>query len=372
MRLELSPALLPILEKARQAGLAPRSGSCSAPSNIALIKYWGKEPDAFQIPLNSSLSMTLGGFRSFVTLRSIEQSEHLFSLNDVMVPLPARLQTVLDFLLPSLGYPGGLSITGSGNFPIACGLASSASGGAALIGALSDAFRLQEVLSPEEHLLWLTEGARLFSGSATRSVLPAPFVLWERLAGQKATRTRAVPTGFPPLGHGVVLMEAGKKPFSSSRGHEAAPTSPLFLWHQATVPQALQEVQKALLSGDWQTLAQHTEQEAFALHAIMQTAHPPLQCLPEKTQTFLNAFLSERHRHALRAMISLDAGPNVHLLFLEEDKSALESLLEIIAKAQKMSFSVLWNNASAPIALGKDQVDSLPKALLLQKHFSGS
>ncbi|MDR2412169.1 MAG: diphosphomevalonate decarboxylase [Holosporales bacterium] len=371
MRVNFSASFALLLDKIRQAALQPRCGCCSAPSNIALVKYWGKEARAFQIPLNSSLSFTLGGFRSLTNVHP-KKGNPTFSLNGETATLPARVHHVLDSLLPELGYTQSFSIESSCNFPHACGLASSASGGAALIGALFDAFFLADILTAEEQERWLTEGARLLSGSATRSVLPSAFVLWERLADQLETRTIAVSSALSSLTHGVVLLDTTPKSLSSSKGHDNAPTSPLFAWRQASLPRILQEVQESLRLGDWQTLSRHTEQEAFALHAITQTAHPPFCYLSRETQAFLQAFLTERDRRQVRVFMTIDAGPNVHLSFLEEEREAVRSFLHSVAESFQSPLSVLFNRASTPIAIGADAIAALPKYLIQEEVFSPS
>ncbi|MDR0662211.1 MAG: diphosphomevalonate decarboxylase [Holosporales bacterium] len=372
MRVSFPSSFASLFYKIRQAALSSKCGCCSAPSNIALVKYWGKEAQAFQIPLNSSLSFTLGGFRSLTNIHPKEGKNHTFFLNGKPSTLPARIHHVLDLLLPELGYTQSLSIESSCNFPHSCGLASSASGGAALIGALFDAFFLADIFTAEEQRRWLTEGARLLSGSATRSVLPAAFVLWERLANQLETRTIAVPSTLSSLAHGVVLLDATPKSLSSSKGHDNAPTSPLFAWRQASLPRILQEVQESLRLGDWQTLSRHAEQEAFALHAITQTAHPPFCYLSTATQTFLQAFLIERDRQQVRVFMTIDAGPNIHLLFLEEEREAVRSLLRRVAESFQAPLPVLFNQTSTPIAIGTDAITALPELLIQKEIFSPS
>jgi diphosphomevalonate decarboxylase len=355
-----SPSFCRLLEKAKKASLSLAPGCCSAPSNIALIKYWGKESGNHQIPLNSSLSFTLGGFRSHTTVRPEDSSR--FFLNGAPAQLPARMQATLDELFRYLGQQTPLRIESVNTFPTACGIASSASGGAALIGALSDALHLSDLFSEGEHTLWLTEGARLLSGSATRSVVSSAFVVWERLPGRQETQTYAIKAHeeFQRLAHGVVMIDPRPKAISSSQGHQGAATSPFFSLRDAAIPFLLENVQKALLGGDWPTLMMCTEHDAFALHAIMQTMQPPVCYLSKMTTIFLAAFITKRHQHRLRALWTIDAGPNIHLLCPQQDVQALKDILQMMACDLRTSITVFFNNASDFIAIGADRVAALP------------
>ncbi|MDR0406890.1 MAG: hypothetical protein LBH38_02290 [Holosporales bacterium] len=358
-----------LLNRARCAPLSQTQGYCSAPSNIALIKYWGKEPLYLQIPLNSSISFTLGGFRSYTVVHPTPEPGIHFSLNGHRAVLPERMQTVLTKILQGLGQKTALCINSTGNFPVACGIASSASGGAALIGALSDSFHLAEVFSPEEYTLWLTEGARLLSGSATRSVLPAAFVLWERLLEHPITQTHSIEAhrDFQNLEHGVVVISSQEKAVSSSQGHMSAITSPLFPLRHAALPRILEEIKDALYKGDWQTLTHHAERDAFAMHAVMQTMQEPVCYLLPQTNSFLNFFIRQRDQHAIRAFWTLDAGPNIHLLFHKEDFGRVEDILQTIARTLNIPLTVYFNKTHAPIAIGADQIAALPDTLIQEK-----
>ncbi|MDR2417305.1 MAG: hypothetical protein LBD15_04055 [Holosporales bacterium] len=358
-----------LLEKARKASLTLKTGCCSAPANIALVKYWGKEPGCCQVPLNSSLSFTLGGFRSHTIIQPAASS---FFLDGRLEVLPARMQETLEEIMQHLGQKTALRIESANTFPAACGIASSASGGAALIGAISDALRLSDFFSEKEHTLWLTEGARLFSGSATRSVLPAAFVLWERIPDSFNTKTHAIRTcqDFQSLAHGVVMLDQTEKAISSSQGHKEATTSPLFPLRHAALPFVLKNTQEALLQGDWLTLEMHAEHEAFALHAITQTTKSPVCYLSNATTTFLATFIAERYRQNLRALWTIDAGPNVHLLCPQQELPALKAVLQTIAHDLYTSITVLFNNASDFIAIGADQIATLPSTLIRQEVFA--
>ena len=170
-------------------------GYSSAPSNIALLKYWGKVSGREQIPVNSSLSYTLGGFRSFTKVtaqgRFLPNDENLnFSfknklfLNDEFSinKLPEKMNRLIHSILFPFAQEISLEIESNNNFPTACGIASSASGYAALVGAIADLLQLENHFSQSELLFWLTEWSRLGSGSATRSVFmneDISFIKWE-------------------------------------------------------------------------------------------------------------------------------------------------------------------------------------------------
>lgn len=324
-------------------------GYASAPSNIALIKYWGKNSAERQIPANSSVSLTLGDFRSKTCLevrgRCVPPGFEFsppnsfsavdFSLNGKVTSTPTKVTDRIREIFSTFASGVGFRVTSENNFPTACGIASSASGFAALVGAAADLLQLQKHFSADDLQYWLVEWARLGSGSATRSAIlgdDCRFVAWER-DGEK-TVTRSVPwsESFSSLEHTVVIVDSTEKSVASSEGHLSALTSPLHRVRLASVQTVYQKAIAALECGDWQALQETSEGDAFAMHAVMLSSTPSLRYLTQDSILVIETLLTERNANNAKILWTADAGPNIHLIF---DSSARPFVLKIIKKLEE-------------------------------------
>ena len=203
-------------------------GYASAPSNIALLKYWGKKESPSQSPLNTSLSYTLGGFRSFTKIETqnsfldvsflksksdIKKTplSHSLSLNGkAHESLEEKMNLWLSSLLSPWAHDIALSVTSFNNFPTACGIASSASGYAAMLGAISDMIHLSKHFSSTELSYWLSQWSRLGSGSSCRSTFRSShFVEWDynEDIGENTVRDVVYNKVFESLGHCVIILD---------------------------------------------------------------------------------------------------------------------------------------------------------------------
>ena len=210
-----------------------KSGSIgwSCPSNIALIKYWGKRD--FQIPMNPSISMTLMEARTHTTLNYAYHPEShgrklKFRFHGKEAPeFEARIHKFMDDitpLIPALSHTS-LEIESENTFPHSSGIASSASAMGAL--ALCLVQFQEEVAEPlEQDHFWqkASQIARMGSGSASRSIYPR-FVLWgategwDRSSDQYATPLTGFHNTFENLRDAILIVESGQKKVSSSAGH---------------------------------------------------------------------------------------------------------------------------------------------------------
>ncbi len=391
--LELQKRLLRLREEGRLILQNGDEGYATAPSNIALLKYWGKQAGRKQIPQNSSLSFTLGGFRTFT---KIEVQGRFFPEMRAQKLLPHRisfdskeehkgaepkLARFLDSLLAGWGEEISFCISTFNNFPTACGIASSASGYAALVGALADLLQLTTHFSEQELDYWMAHWARIGSGSAARSVFRTSHphcVAWEvdDKASQEFSAVTNIPfhEGFNNLGHLVLVVDANPKQVSSSEGHKFALTSPLQSVRLASVPRKFRELKKALCENDFAVVRDISESDAFQMHAVMQTATPPARYLEEVTASLISAFVSLRDESDADAFWTLDAGPNVHLLFRNEppERAVIESFIQkatqILGK-QGREAKILMNNFSAGLALGKKEWELFASHTLLLNHW---
>jgi diphosphomevalonate decarboxylase len=342
------------------------TGHASAPSNIALLKYWGKQSGRRQIPVNSSLSLSLGNYRSTtrvtvkgrflpwsdpLTVAPESRPEFSLSLNGSEETMPAKMEKFLRNILAVFAPDVALRVESVNNFPTACGVASSASGYAALVGAIADLLNIRRFIAENELALWLNEWSRLGSGSATRSSIvnaessrgmpKNQFVSWEliphesRIPHQSAlTRTHRCISNpiFDRLRHCVLVLDSGPKATGSSEGHELAQTSPLQSIRLAHYPMRFSQACDALQKGDFGRIAELTEIDAFEMHAVMGTGAVPLHYMTSKTALSLRYFVEERNLSKARMFWTLDAGPNPHFIFDIESAKTLAKFFESLAQ----------------------------------------
>jgi diphosphomevalonate decarboxylase len=388
-----------LMQARREGRLTLQGGDCgyaSAPSNIALLKYWGKQAGRKQIPVNSSISMTLGSFRAFTEVQvcgrffplqanSLPNTENrpafLLELNGKETPLPAKMEQFLRHLLAPFGNDISLRVKSRNNFPTACGVASSAAGYAALVGAIADLLNLQRFFSDEELQIWQTEWARLGSGSATRSALSQAasaadenqFVAWHLSTGEHSTaspepltKTHACEANprFADLRHCVLVLDSGEKKTDSSAGHELAQTSLLQEIRLAQYPFRFARMLDALRQGDFSCLAELTECDAFEMHAVMGTGATPLRYMNSQTARAIALFVRHRNEKQLPMFWTLDAGANPHLLY--DGKSARE----LGSVFRQLSADPSFSSARVLLPLGRTPnhlvtgIDQLIKASL--------
>jgi diphosphomevalonate decarboxylase len=310
-----------------------------APSNIALVKYMGKEDAALNIPANPSLSMTLSGLCSWVefmpgsealTLRSeppeIPAGASLplakLSLNEagaqrflrhakrVWDQAPAVLQR---FGIESTGgaEPTGRLATAN-TFPASSGIASSASSFAALTLVLfaarsQDSELFDEKFTASSELrAQVAAVARQGSGSACRS-FEGPFVQWDREAGA------SVETYLPEMADVVLLVSSESKRVSSSAAHTLVRSSPLWVGRQKRAYQRVRDAQAALAIGDLQALARLAWAEFWEMHSLFHTAGEPFSYMEPGTIEVVR-WIEPLLTDEFPPIVTLDAGPNVHLL----------------------------------------------------------
>jgi len=304
------------------------SPTAIAHPNIAFIKYWGNRDDALRIPLNGSLSMNLAALTTTTSVEFRSDLKHDDLVIDGQGASPAALQRVSLFLdlirarMPQQDLKA--IIISQNNFPMGAGIASSASAFAALAAAASRAAGLEMDESALSRL------ARHGSGSACRSV-PSGFVEW--LPGVDDESSYAVsiaPSNHWQLVDVIAVVNRSHKKVGSSAGHSLANTSPLQAARVADCPRRLHICRKALLEKDFTTFAEIVELDSNLMHAVMQTSSPTLLYWEPATVEIMKNVCAWR-ADGLPVCYTLDAGPNVHLLCLQEDAAQVESLLQPIS-----------------------------------------
>ena len=304
-----------------------------AGSNIAFIKYWGVDDAAINLPQTNSISMTLADAHTTTTVAwqsALAEDSITVDGRTLAGEAHARLVRHLDRIRALAATDQHARVVSRNNFPMASGIASSASGFAALTVAACAALGLG--LSASE----LSALARRGSGSASRSLFGG-FVEWER--GQDDHTSIARPlfnAEHWDLVDLVAVVSRAEKTVSSEGGHRLAASSPLNRARVAHVAHLLPIVRDAIAQRHLDALGQAAEWDALAMHAVMQTGDPSLLYWLPGTVEIMQAVRAWR-REGLAAYFTIDAGPNVHVLCERADAdelrarlTALPSVMEII------------------------------------------
>mmetsp|Transcript_6974 Transcript_6974/g.7976 ORF Transcript_6974/g.7976 Transcript_6974/m.7976 type:complete len:875 (+) Transcript_6974:291-2915(+) len=294
-------------------GTIPQDGYSSAPANIAILKYWGKTPANLQLAMNPSISLTIPGFRSFTHIQ----------LSNTKATLTGDDKRANKFLRKICPLPDEyfLSYESFNTFPSSCGIASSASGFSALVGAVADCLGLPKVMSKEDYDYWIMNWSRIGSGSASRSIYDG-IVRWDHQTIDQVITTEEC----SHLDHCVVVFNPMPKKVTSSDGHRSVDTS-LFQFFRRngtfeSMPRVIQALKKSSTSiSDWQTFQHIMENDAMVMHAVMCTSSPPAKYLNRPCTEFLDRFMQFRHKTGLRVAFTIDAGPNPHLIWHKDDAS---------------------------------------------------
>jgi diphosphomevalonate decarboxylase len=292
-----------------------------APTNIALIKYWGKRDASLNLPMTDSLSLTLPHHGTQTTLTCIDAADDRVLLNDkpVATNTPFYLKLV-DFINLFRHSTERFLINTYNNIPTSAGLASSASGFAALTLALNDIYAWQL----ERRMLSMF--SRFGSGSACRSFWEG-FVLWQKGSHPYGLDSYGVPLelNFPSVKMGFQLIQSTEKSISSRDAMNITTrTSPLYAAWSDTVTLHLRQMKEALINQDFERLGEVAEHNALAMHATMQAAWPSIcYALPETWVQM--AKVRDLRKTGLLIFFTQDAGPNLKFIFQEKDQEKVKA-----------------------------------------------
>lgn len=310
------------------AVLSEFQAAAQAHPNIALIKYWGKRDTALNLPAVGSISITLDSLWTRTDVRFVPgQAEDLVRLNGRSDEAEAkRVIAGLDLLRQRAGVNWGAVVDSRNNFPTAAGLASSASGFAALVYAGAQALGLD--LSETE----LSILARRCSGSAARSVLGG-YVEWAH--GQLADGSDSVAHPLLaadawPLRVAVAITSTAAKQVGSSEGmRRTAQTSPFQATWIATQETDLTTARNAILAHDFDALAQVSEHSCLKMHALAMAAQPGLLYWNGATVECMHLVRTLRQQ-GLPVFFTVDAGPQLKAVCapsaIEQVKAALREV----------------------------------------------
>lgn len=301
-----------------------------APSNIAFVKYWGTRDVERTLPYHPSISMTLRHCVSRCTVElTREEGPVEIRHPDGLRPAPPGFTDAVRRHCRRLARwaeaETGMRVAAHNTFPTGAGIASSASGFAALTLAVLAA--LERRVPTEE----LSKLARLSgSGSAARSVLGG-YVEWPAGAADgEGHAVQIAPPGHWELCDVVAVVDPTPKSVSSREGHRLAPTSPHWPARLAAVPERLARVRRAIEARDLELLGPVLEEEAIELHLVAMSSRPPVFYWQGGTLDVLQLVRRLRDE-GLRVWITIDAGPNVHLICPPEDEPAVVERLAGVA-----------------------------------------
>ena len=320
----------------------PGSITWRSPSNIALIKYWGKY--GTQLPQNPSLSFTLQQAYSETTIiykpkdDEIEQNSARFTLDGQTKPnFAARINAYLVSLRSIFPFIDQLTleVKSSNSFPHSVGIASSASGMSALALCLC---ALEHELfgtlqSDEAFRQKASYIARLGSGSACRSIY-GKHVLWGKTGlVSGATNEYAIPIkdGIHPIFESyrdaILIVDRAEKKVSSSVGHGLMEQHPFAKVRYEEARRNLHKILEAMRSGNLEDFGRICESEALQLHALMMCSNPSYILMHPNTLKIINLIREFRHSTQLPVYFTIDAGPNIHMLYPSSCKDETENFI---------------------------------------------
>jgi diphosphomevalonate decarboxylase len=293
-----------------------------APINVALCKYWGKRNNELNLPVTSSLSIAVPTKGTTTTLLwAPEQTQDNIIFNGKeMDPKSSFVQGITQFLdLFRPQHKWYLQATIKMNIALAAGFASSSCGFAALSLALNNLFTWN--LEPYK----LSILARLGSGSAARSLWTG-FVEWHRGTRDDGMDSHASPLAedWPALCIGLLSVCETEKPISSRKAMQhTVNTSHLYPYWPEKVAQDLVKIKYAIDKRDFSLLGKLAEQNALAMHATMLSSQPPICYFLSDTIAAIRRIWTLR-KAGLELYFTQDAGPNLKLLFLKKDITAIQ------------------------------------------------
>ncbi len=324
-----------------------------SPSNIALVKYWGKKQQ--QIPANPSISFTLSNCYSTTRLKFSEKEEaskkekfefSFYFEGREKEDFKPKIQQFFERIESYCPYLKNLSfeIHSENSFPHSSGIASSASGMSALaLCIMSLEKRIYPKISEEFFKRKASFLARLGSGSACRSI-EGGLVVWGENAGIENSSDLygisypyEVHSVFSDFKDTILLVDKGEKKVSSTLGHNLMHGHPYAesRFHQAN--KNLEKLKSVLKTGDLEKFIEIVENEALSLHAMMMSSLPYFILMKPNTLEIINRIWDFRKTKNIPVCFTLDAGANVHLLYPAKNGSQILEFIknELVAYCQK-------------------------------------
>ncbi|MCX8197322.1 MAG: diphosphomevalonate decarboxylase [Candidatus Micrarchaeota archaeon] len=304
-----------------------------ATPNIAVIKYWGKRDDRLNLPTNSSISVTMDDSLKTVTTvrfgKDLLEDRLILNGKEANPEELGRAVRVLDAVRKAAKIKYKAEVISENNFPTAAGIASSASGFAALACAAADAAGLDATTKQ------LSIFARLGSGSAARSVIGG-FVEWK--AGKKKDGSDSYAVQIAPASHWpslrniVAIVNPEKKEIGSAKAMQiTAKTSPLYPARLKMLPKAAEMMKDAIRRKDLEKFLELTMRESSNLHAVMLDSFPPIIYLNDISRRIMRQVHEfNLQKGKICAGYTFDAGPNAHIYTEEKYQKEIEAIISEI------------------------------------------
>ena len=312
----------------------------ASPSNIALVKYWGKHGK--QLPQNPSISFTLSECRSETFVEFEKANRFGFSFFFEGKENRAFGAKIEKFLMDNQTFfpfinQLNLKVESRNSFPHSSGIASSASLMSAFVMCLLELERslsLSKGRPIDIDLQKASYFSRLASGSAARSVFPKMALWGATPCYEDSSDEYAVSLSddihpvFKTYHDSILIVSGETKSVSSRAGHALMEGNPYASARYAQANENIKNLLVALKSGDFDTFINITESEALQLHALMMCSKPSFILMKPNTLNIINEIRAFRNEKQIPLCFTLDAGPNVHLLYPEQEADKVEAFIK--------------------------------------------
>ena len=321
------------------------NSSWRSPSNIALIKYWGKYGQ--QLPRNPSLSFTLSACFTETSIQVIPESKFDLEVFYDGSPKPAFKEKILSFFSRiESDFPwlknSAFILNSKNTFPHGAGIASSASAMSALALCIMVIDQQINGTVDPEFFSWSKASAiaRLGSGSACRSVFPVAAVWGETPSIPGSSNEYALPWAsnihpiYSSFQDTILVVSDNEKSVSSTQGHALMDDHPYADNRFKTAHQNLEKLIQIMKDDEHlDVFISIVESEALQLHALMMSGHYPFILFHPNTIAIINEVWRFRKENQIPVCFTLDAGPNVHLLYPASFKSIIAPWIETTLKS---------------------------------------
>lgn len=310
----------------------------TANANVALAKYWGKRDDVLNLPYTGSLSVTLSGLTATASasfLGGLSEDRVFLSGQEAAGVEARRFRAFLDLIRRIAGIDAKAEVAISSNFPVAAGLASSASTFAALAVAATHAAGLS--LSGEK----LSVLARCGSGSAARSIYGG-YVEWlagEASDGSDSFAVQVAPPDYWPIGVVIAVTDEGRKRIGSREGMaHVVKQSPFFTAWLESHDADLEAIRAGIQGRDLRRVGAAAEHNCLKMHAVSLAAQPAILYWTPATVAVIQRVVELRHE-GLEAYFTIDAGPQVKVLCLPQQRAAVAHEIGRVPGVQRVLLS---------------------------------
>ncbi len=311
--------------------------SWQSPSNIALIKYWGKKEN--QVPLNPSISFTLNKCNTVTTIKfkdSVKFNYDFYFDNKKKPEFIPKLDTfflrIIEFF-PSLNKLS-LKINSKNSFPHSSGIASSASAFSSLALCLTEIESFySDFINDENFNQKASFISRLGSGSASRSIFGelscwGKTKLYENSSDLHAIAVKISNSGFPKFCDTVLIVDSGTKKVSSTLGHKLMDNH---IFKNQRIVQSnsnFSKLKESIETNNLDLFIDVVENEAMTLHALMMTSNPNFILFKPNTIRIIESIVDYRKKTSNKVCFTLDAGANVHFLYPKNSFTEVQSFIQ--------------------------------------------